>query len=166
MRRLTAIVLVAAAALMGSTSLWATGHSSPLVIQAAAFHNDGEDPEGFYFHQDGHLEGEGSGVIMIACATLPTPATVVGFTLHAIDGSDACALPSINAWLFRAEISNGDVSVMAAVATTGASSTMQHRIDKTIAYAAVNNFQYLYFVRVDFCSDAHNFYAVEIEYTE
>lgn len=145
---------------------WAAGHTSPLVIPAAAFHNDGQDPEGFYFHQDGHLEGEGSGVIMVAAATLPQAATVVGFTLHAVDGTDACDVPSINAWLYRVEISNGDVSLMANVATSGASSVMQHPTDPTIAFAAVSNFLYRYYVRVDFCGYTHDFFAVDIEYTE
>lgn len=159
------LVLIVAFCLV-ATPGWATGHSSPLVIPAAAFHNDGQDPEGFYFHQNGRLEGQGSGVTMVAAATLPQGATVVGFTLHGVDGTDACEVPSINAWLYRVEISDGDVSLMASIATSGASVTMQHPTDDTIGFAAVSNFLYRYYVRVDFCGYTHDFYAVDIEYTE
>ncbi len=166
MKRLTVIALIAAACLVAPASLRAAGHSSPLVIPSAAFHNDGQDPEGFWFHPDGYLEGEGDGVIMIAAVYLPQNATVESFTLYAVDGTDSCPVPSVNAWLYRVEISDGDISMMAVTATSGASSVMQERVDSSIAYPVVSNLQYRYFVRVDFCASSHNFYSVAIDYSE
>ncbi len=113
MNRLMIIVLVCAASLMAPAPIWAVGYSSPMVIPAAAFHNDGEDPNGFYFNQNGYLEGDGTSVKMFAAAYLPQGAAVESLTLYAIDGTDACTVPSVNAWLFRVPIVEAELSQMA-----------------------------------------------------
>ena len=166
MRTLKVLSVAVALGLMVVAPAWAAGHRAPLVIPAAAFHNDGEDPSGFWFHPDGHLEGSGYGVKMIAAVYLPQNATVESFTLFAVDATDSCEVPSINAWLYRVEISNGDLSMMAVTATSGASPFMQERVDSSIDYATVSNLQYRYFVRVDFCAYTHDFYSISIDYSE
>ncbi|MEN8163326.1 MAG: hypothetical protein ABFS37_04290 [Acidobacteriota bacterium] len=166
MTTLRVFSMVAVLGLMVVAPAWSAGHVAPLVIPSAAFHNDGDDPEGFWFHPDGYLEGEGAGVKMIAAVYLPSYATVESFTLYAVDGTDSCPIPSVNAWLYRVEISNGDVSMMALTATSGASSAMQERVDSSIAYPVVSNLQYRYFVRVDFCASTHDFYSIAIDYSE
>lgn len=166
MKTMKVLSVAVALGLMAVAPVWATGHGAPLVIPAAAFHNDGDDPNGFWFNPGGYLEGDGYGVKMIAGVYLPQNATVESFTLYAVDGTDSCEVPSINAWLFRVEISDGDVSMMAVAATTGASPLMQERVDSSIDYATVSNLQYRYFVRVDFCGYTHDFYSISIDYSE
>lgn len=166
MRTLKVLSMAVVLGLMAVAPVWAAGHGAPLVIPAAAFHNNGEDPNGFWFHPDGHLEGSGFGVKMIAAVYLPQNATVESFTLYAVDGTDSCEVPSINAWLYRVEISDGDISMMAVTATSGASPFMQERVDTSIDYATVSNLQYRYFVRVDFCAVTHDFYSLSIDYSE
>lgn len=166
MTTLKVLGLAVALGLMAVGPAWSAGHGAPLVIPAAAFHNDGEDPNGFWFNPGGYLEGNGYGVKMIAAVYLPQNATVESFTLYAVDATDSCEVPSINAWLYRVEISNGDVSMMALTATSGASPVMQERVDSSIAYATVSNFMYRYFVRVDFCALTHDFYSISIDYSE
>ncbi|RLE17425.1 MAG: hypothetical protein DRJ65_22790 [Acidobacteria bacterium] len=166
MKRLMIIVLVAAAGLAVSTPLWASGHSAPMVIPAAAFHNDGEDPNGFYFNQNGYLEGDGTGVKMFAGAHLPQGATVESLTLYAVDGTDACDLPSVTAWLFRVPVGEAQLSEMVGVATDGASSAIQEPTSSSITDGVIDNLFYRYFVRVDFCAATHKFLAVAIDYSE
>ena len=97
---------------------------------------------------------------------LPQWATVEGLTLYAVDGTNSCTVPSVNAWLYRVPIVDAVLTHMAGVATSGASSAMQTPTDSTISSAVIDNLFYRYFVRVDFCSSTHEFYAVEIDYTE
>ena len=70
MTTLRVVGLIAVFGLAAVSPIWSAGHSSPLVIPAAAFHNDGEDPSGFWFHPEGHFEGNGYGVKMIAAVYL------------------------------------------------------------------------------------------------
>ncbi len=166
MKRLIVLVLVAVAGLAGAAPLWAAGHSAPMVLSAAAFHNDGEDPNGFYFNQNGYLEGDGTPVKMFAAAYLPQGATVESLTLYAVDGTDACTVPSVNAWLFRVPIVEAELSQMVGVATGGASSAIQEPTSSSITNGVIDNLFYRYFVRVDFCAATHKVLAVVIDYSE
>ncbi len=166
MRRLMVFVLVAAAGLAGAAPLWAAGHTAPMVIPAAALHNDGENPNGFYFNQNGYLEGDGTAVKMFAAAYLPQGATVESLTLYAVDGTDACTVPSVNAWLFRVPIDEAELSQMVGVATDGASSGIQEPTSSSITDGVIDNLFYRYFVRVDFCAATHKVLAVVIDYSE
>ena len=166
MKNSAGIILILAAIATASPAVAIEGHSPPLIIPAAAFHNDGDDPNGFYFHPDGYLEGDGAPVKMYAAVYLPENATVESFTLYAVDWTNSCTVPSVNAWLYRVPIIDNVLTQIAGVATSGSLSTMQTPTDTTISAGAINNFMYRYFVRVDFCSHLHDFYAVEIDYSE
>ncbi len=167
MKRLAGIILGAVVTLAALPTHALDGYSSPMVVPAAAFHNDGEDPSGFSFHPDGYLEGEGSPVLMYAAVYLPDFATVESMTLKAVDGSDTCSAQAfVTAVLDRASISSETIHQMALVSTTGASSAMQSPTDSDVDYETINNMQYRYYLRVQLCSAAHHFYSVEINYTE
>jgi hypothetical protein len=166
MRRSAVGILIIAVVLIAADSQAIDGHSPPMVIPAAAFHNDGDDPSGFYFHPNGFIEGDGAPVTMVAAVYLPDSATVESLTLHAVDWTNSCAVPSVNAWLYRVPIIDSVLTTMAAVATSGSSSAMQTPTDTSVSGAVIHNNMYRYFVRVDLCSQLHDFYAVEIGYSE
>jgi len=167
MKRLAGIILGVVVALTALPTHALEGYSSPMVVPAAAFHNDGEDPSGFFFHPDGYLEANGSPVSMYAAVYLPDGATVESVTLKAVDGSDTCsAQASVTAVLDRASISSETIHQMALVSTTGASSTMQSPTDSTVFYETISNIHYRYYLRVLLCSASHHFYSVEINYSE
>lgn len=167
MKSLVIITLGAAIATAALPTLALDGYTSPMVVPAAAFHNDGVDPDGFFFRPDGYLEGEGSPVMMYAAVYLPNFATVDSITLNAVDGSDSCtAQASVQAILNRASMTTETIYQMARASTTGASSTMQSPTTSSIGVATIDNLYYRYYLRVQFCSTTHRFYSVEIHYSE
>ncbi len=145
------------------------GHQSPLVIPAAAFQEVGAEPDVFYFHNNGYLEGEGETIAMTAAAYLPGGATVRRLTLYGYDNTDSCDspnAPTVYVWLMRRNIYTGDVEHMASAWTTGASSFPQHHDDTSIVEAWIDNLNYIYYVRLQICSYSHRLYSVAIDYTE
>ena len=162
-----AITIIGAVVLAAASPVFAMdGHSPPLIIPAAAFHNDGEDPNGFYFHPHGYLNGDGSVVNMYAAVYLPAYAQPVSLTLHAVDGSVSCAEPDIGAWFYRTPIVDTPTSIMGNVFTSGSSSSMQSPSVSLASNPPVDNLGYRYYVRVRICSGLHDFYSLEIDYTE
>ena len=55
MKWLAGIILVTVAASAALPTHALDVYSSPMVVPSAAFHNDGEDPSGFFFHPDGYF---------------------------------------------------------------------------------------------------------------
>lgn len=159
--------VVLLAALCGVAVPALGGYQSPLVIPAAAFHENGDHPEAFFFHPNGYLEAEGTNVTFTAAVYLPGSATVRRVTLNAYDNTDSCSSPSVNSWLFRRHVSTSEVDSMASLATApGASSSLQQVEDRTISFALIDNISYVYFIRVDLCGYSHRLYSVVIDYTE
>lgn len=166
MKRLTILIIVAACLTAATPVRAIDGHSPPLIIPAAAFHNDGDDVNGFFFHPNGYLNGDGSLVTMYAAVYLPAYATLERFTLHAVDESTSCAEPDVKAWFYSIPVVDTPASIMANVSTSGSSSTMQSPSASLASSPAVDNLGRRYYVRVDLCSGLHDFYSVQIDYTE
>jgi len=166
MKRIAAVVgaiTLVAAGIAGADD----GYTSPMVIPGAAFHTDGEDPDGFFFDVDGFIAGEGTPVMLFAPVYLPNGATIDSMTLYAIDNSDSCTgQTSVDVVLNRAEIGDSGLYQMGLVETSGSSTGMQSPTDTTIGPNPVNNMLYRYYVRAMLCSPQHHLYAVSIEYSE
>lgn len=157
-----AIILALAGAVVAED-----GYTSPMVIPGAAFHTDGDDPDGFSFNVGGFVAGEGSPVMLYAAVYLPHGATIDRMTVYAVDDSNSCTgQESVEVFLNRAEISGYGLYEMAAAATIGASSAMQSPSDSSVGPNPVNNLLYRYYVRALLCSTTHHLHAVEIEYSE
>lgn len=143
------------------------GYTSPMVIPGAAFHTDGEDPDGFSFNVNGYIAGTGSPIMLFASVYLPDGATIDRMTLYAVDNSDSCTeQTSVEVVLNRAEIGDNGLYQMGLVETSGSSTGMQSPSDSSIGPNPVNNMLYRYYVRAMLCSSTHNLYAVSIEYSE
>lgn len=166
MKRLTILIIFAACLGTAAPTHAIDGHSPPLIIPAAAFHNDGHNITGFFFHPNGYLNGDGSPATMYAAVYLPANATLDRFTLHAVDGSTSCAEPEVKAWLYSIPVIDTPASIMANVSTSGSSSIMQSPSASLASSPPVDNLGHRYYVRVDLCSSLHDFYSVQIDYTE
>jgi hypothetical protein len=141
--------------------------STPLVISAADFRNNGNDREAFYFSPNGYIIGEGSIIVMIAPVYLPTGSTVRRVSAHVYDNSTSCAIPDITLWLNRVGAGTGTgMETMASAATSGAQSSMQTISTSSVSHAVVDTLRYTYYAAVMMCSAAHELHSVVIHYQE
>lgn len=162
-----AIIVAAVVTIAAVPVLADDGYTSPMVVPGAAFHTDGQDPDGLIFNVNGYIRGDGSAVTAYAPVYLPDGATITSMTVYAVDGSDACTgQESVGVYLNRTSITDDLVYQLASATTTGVSSTMQTPTDGSISPPLINNLQYRYYLRAMLCSSTHNLYAVALEYTE
>ncbi len=128
---------------------------SPLVIPAAAFSDDGIDPDSFTFSfAGGYLSGKAAkhGCVE-ASVYLPHAATITDMFASVYDNDSA---EDIQVNLYRLDNFSGTTNVMAAVATTNpfASSTIQSLHDDSISNSMILYPQYSYYVTT--CVDSAN----------
>lgn len=135
--------------------------ASPLVIPAADFSSDGNDPDGFYFDfAGGYVNGDGTGCLK-APAYLPHGATVT--SVHASLYDNAPGNVMVN--LRRVDVVSGSSDVMASFGTVTDSTSIQHVADESINDAGVSHPAYAYYVTTCLNYADHRLYSVYIYYT-
>ena len=140
----------------------------PMVIPAAAFINNGEDPAGFDF-RNGGIEGTGTPVDMMAPVYLPDNATVTGLGAYIYDNTDVCGgmgRENVVIFLVRTRVTDGLAQNIVAIASRGARGSVEYehtdRFDPS--RATVNNLLYQYWIHMQICASTHRVNAVVIEY--
>lgn len=158
---------------LGGASAWGqtpglvTSYQSPLVIPAAAFVNDGVDPDGATL-QNGAIVGTGVKVNMVAPVYLPDGATVDLFRAYIYDNDDVCDTngEDVDLFLVRTSLVDGTEQTVAIAASDGMSSFVQLVPTHTLyeSYATINNTSYQYWIHMRICSASHRVSAVVIGY--
>jgi hypothetical protein len=140
---------------------------APMVIPAAAFVNDGQNPDGFDFRTGG-IEGLGMSTEMVAPVYLPNGATVRGFRAYIFDNTNSCGLnrEDVDIFLVRTSLVTGTSQTVAITASDGASGFVDYEPTHTLnsSSATVNNTSYQYWVHMRICSFSHRVNAVVIEF--
>ena len=153
----------------GEDSLATSGnYSSPLVIPAADFTSTGTNPGStFFFFGDeqnpngGYVRGNASGDgCLKAPAYLPDAALVDSFYAYVYDDESTY---TVSVGLNRVRLSTGIHNLMANVATTGMTDTIQYLGDVTVNPNEVNNL-YSYYVTTCLNGDKTRLYAARIFY--
>lgn len=136
------------------------GGSSPLVIPAAAFTSDGNDPDGFYFDfAGGYVNGDGTACLK-AAAHLPHGATVT--SVHASLYDNASGNIMVN--LRRVDEVSGSSDVMVSFGTAVNGTSIQQVADESINFPEVSYPGYAYYVTTCLNYAEHRLYAVQIYY--
>ena len=138
--------------------------TSPLVIPAAAFSSDGDDPGSMFFSfWDGYLRGGNINTCMMAPAYLPNGATVYDIYASVVD-NDAAANVWIN--LYRVDNYDGSVDVMAQMWTDDAyaSPAIISLEDYPIDYPVVEYPTYSYYLGACESSSNVDLYSVRLWY--
>jgi hypothetical protein len=143
-------------------------YSSPLVIPAADFSSSGANPGNtFFFFGDeqnpngGYVRGIASGVgCLKAPAYLPDGGLVDSFYAYVYDNESTY---TVSVGLNRVRLSTGVHDLMASVATTGITDTIQYLGDVTVSPNVVSN-QYSYYVTTCLNGDKTRLYATRIFY--
>jgi hypothetical protein len=137
------------------------GYQSPLVIPAADFSSDGDDPDGFFFNfAGGYINGDGSACLK-APAYLPKGATISSVYASLYDNASG----DVTVNLRRVNRSTGATNKMATVSTTSNSTNIQQRSDISINYPTVSYPTYAYYVTTCLSYANHRIYSVRIYYT-
>lgn len=137
-------------------------YSSPLVIPAADFSSSGANPGNtFFFFGGGYVGGTASGEgCLKAPAYLPDGALVDSFYAYIYDNESTY---TVSVSLNRVLLSTGVHDLMASVATTGITNTIQYLGDVTVSPNVVSN-QYSYYVTICLNGDKTRLYATRIFY--
>jgi hypothetical protein len=138
------------------------GGTSPLVIPAAAFTSDGQDPDGFFFDfAGGYVNGVGT-----ACLKAPVylPRGVVVYAVRASLYDNATG--NVYVYMRRVNRNTGAGDVMAALRTLSDSTSIQQPQDRSIDYPHIGDLYSTYYYYVTTCLDSanHRLYAVQIDY--
>ena len=153
----------------GGDNLATSGnYSSPLVIPAADFTSTGKNPGStFFFFGDeqnpngGYVRGTASGDgCLKAPAYLPDAALVDSLYAYVYDDESTY---TVSVGLNRVRLSTGVHNLMASVATTGMTDTIQYLGDVTVSPNEVNNL-YSYYVTTCLNGDKTRLYAARIFY--
>ena len=137
-------------------------YGSPLVISAAAFRNDGSDPDGYFFDfSGGYINGNGTACLM-APAYLPNGVTVTSMHASLYDN----ATGNIAVYLRRVDVSDGTSDVLATVSTATDSTAIQTRSDTSINYADISYPLYAYYLTTCLNYSDHRLDSVRIYYME
>lgn len=140
----------------------AFGGSSPLVLPAAAFTDNGDDPDGFRFSiTGGYVDGYGS-----ACLKAPVYLPK-GITVYAVDAALYDNGPGqIYLELRRVDRFTGATNVMANLYTDSDSTSIQHPSDLSIQYREIGDLYstYAYYLTTCLNNADNRLYAVRIHY--
>lgn len=135
--------------------------SSPLVITAADFSSDGNDPDGFYFDfAGGYVNGNGTACLK-APAYLPHGAIVDSVYASLYDNAAGNVMVNLR----RVNVSTGGSDAMASFGTSSDSTSIQDSSDATISYPEVSYPTYAYYVTTCLNYADHRLYSVRIYYT-
>jgi hypothetical protein len=152
------------AGIEAASEVAAQGYSSPLVIPAADFSDDGWDPDSFFLSfGGGYVTGTAAGYgCLKAPAYLPHGATVTSVYAYLYDNDGA---RSAYADLRRVRNMTGVQETMASVSTSGYanSTSIRYLGDTTISPNGVDNL-YSYYVTTCVGSSGIRLYAVRIFY--
>lgn len=135
---------------------------SPLVIPAAAFTSDGEDPDGFLFDfAGGYVNGTGSACLK-APVYLPKGVGVYAVRAYLYDN----AAGNIYLYMRRVNRNTGASDVMASLRTVSDSTLIQRRQDLSIDYSHIGDLYSTYSYYITTCLDSanHRLYGVQIDY--
>ena len=136
------------------------GGSSPLVIPAAAFRSDGNDPDGFFFDfAGGYMNGDGTACLK-AAVYLPQGAIVQGVYASVYDNAAGNVMVNLR----RVDRSTGASDVMASLGTTTDGTSIQHVSDETIGFPEVRYPAYAYYATTCLNYADHRLYSVRIYY--
>jgi len=137
------------------------GYTSPLVIPAATFSNDGTDPDGFFFDfNGGYVNGSGTACLK-APAYLPNGVTITSVNASLYDNDPG----NVTVNLRRVSVDTGTSNVMANPGTVADSTVIQQRNDTTITYPEISYPDFAYYVTTCLNSANHRLYSVHIYYT-
>jgi len=147
-------------------------YTTPLVIPAAAFVNDGNNPEGYEYLK--YLFAAGAPANFVAPVYLPSSAQVSGFSAYLRDpyssGDPDCTgllvdirLKLVRVPFFADPAAGQDV---AHLSTSGSSSSVQYVASSDIdpTRNTIDNFFYNYYVLAEMCAGSHQLNAVVIDY--
>ena len=143
------------------------GYTSPLVIPAAEFTNDGAAPSDFLFDRTtGRVQGTDAAgtACMKAPAYLPDGATITELKAFLRDNNDTADVT-----LNLARTSNTLVSpaqTLATVNSTGSGTAVQTPSDNTVASPLVDLRGYSYYVTTCLMNGNTGLYAVSISYLQ
>ena len=136
------------------------GDSSLLVIPAAAFTNDGTDPDGFFFDfNGGYVNGSGTACLKTP-VYLPNGVTITSVNASLYDNDPG----NVTVNLRRVSVDTGTSNVMANPGTVADSTAIQQRNDTTITYPEISYPDYAYYVTTCLSSANHRLYSVRIYY--
>jgi hypothetical protein len=145
----------------------AKSYFAPMVIPAAAFINDGQDPDGFDFRTGG-IEGLGTPVEMVAPVYLPDGATVRGLRAYIYDNTDSCGSnrEDVDIFLVETNLVEGTASTIAITTSSGADGFVDYEPTHTLyaGNATINNGSNMYWLQMRICSPSHRVNAVVIEF--
>jgi hypothetical protein len=140
----------------------AFGGSSPLVVPAAAFTDNGDDPDGFDFNATGgYVDGSGT-----ACLKAPVYLPR-GVTVYGVDGAIYDNGPGqIYLELRRVDRFTGATDVMANLYTDFDSASIQHPSDLSIQHSEIGDLYstHAYYLTTCLNNADNRLYAVRIHY--
>ena len=149
---------------------WCSGAEagSPLVIPAAAFLSDGIDPDGYEF-SEGHIEGEGGEVHLVAPVYLPAGEVVLGLRAYVFDSTNSCDVgdEDVEVFLTRVALATGTSELVAITTSEGTSPNVEFTPTFLLysSNATIDNNEYAYWADLKICAGAHHrFYALVVEY--
>jgi hypothetical protein len=138
------------------------GYTSPLVIPAADFSDDGNDPDGFYFDfAGGYINGDGTACLK-APVYLPNGVVVTSVWASLYDNAPG----SVMVRMRRVDVSSGTSNVMASLGTESDSTAIQQRSDSSIGDAQIDYPSYAYYLTVCLNYAGHRLYSVRIYYAQ
>ena len=96
-------------------------YTTPLVVPAAAFVSDGEEPSGYRFHDNGHLSGTDTVVHLGAPVYLPQGARIRAIEAYVYDNTDFCGSggQDVDLLLWRVHQGAGGADLVGASNTFG-----------------------------------------------
>ena len=140
--------------------LAAAGYASPLVVPAADFSDDGNDPDGFFFDfAGGYVNGDGTACLK-APAYLPDGATVTDVFASLYDNAAGNVMVNLR----RVDVVSGSTDVMASFGTAFDSTDIQQVGDGTISYPAGSHPADAYYLTICLNYAEHRLYSVRIYY--
>jgi hypothetical protein len=138
----------------------AAEYASPLIIPAADFSSDGQDPDGFFFDfAGGYVNGAGTACLK-APVYLPNGATIQGVWASVYDNAPG----EVTVILRRADMNSGATDLMAVLSTDVDTTTLQQPGTSEISYPVVSYPMYAYYLTTCLNSADHRLYSVRIYY--
>jgi len=167
---LLALLLLVTAALVNTASVTASTpaaspqsfpHSNPLVIPAAAFSDDGDDPSSHFFgFIGGYMQGTSAEYGCVkAPAYLPQGAKITDVWASVIDNDTTY---DITLSLMRVNNYTGLTDIVASLNSSGASASIVTPYDYTITNPWVGDYNYSYYVVTCLKSQNTKLYSVRI----